>query len=224
MPGRLIVFEGVEGSGKSTQLRRSQQWLIESGWLAWLQSQGQISTLVTTREPGGTILGREIRQLLLSQPTSELLHDRAELLLFAADRAQHVEVFLQPHLATDALILCDRYTDSTIAYQGYGRGLDLALIGQLNQIATGGLHSDLTLWLDLEATTGLDRTRQRGTHDRIEQNDPSFHQRVQAGFAKLAEQSDRTIRIDASQPEDLVAQSIQTALEQALERWFGVRK
>jgi dTMP kinase len=220
--GKLIVFEGVEGCGKTTQLQRSQQWLKESGWLSLLQSKGHIYKLITTREPGGTELGLGIRQLLLEQ-SQELIQNRAELLLYAADRAQHVEGFLRPHLAEGSLILCDRYTDSTLAYQGYGRGLDLMLIHQLNQIATGGLKSNLTLWLDLDVETGLKRTRQRGKADRIEQANLDFHQRVQRGFTNLAQtDTDRIVRIDSSHSESEVARQIQHTLNQRLKEWYGV--
>lgn len=215
------MFEGVEGCGKTTQLERSRQWLVESGWLARLQANSGIEALIATREPGGTDLGLELRQLLLRQSTQEPIQDRTELLLYAADRAQHVELFLRPQLAAGALILCDRYTDSTIAYQGYGRGLDLNLIAQLNQIATNGLESDLTLWLDLDCAVGLERTRQRGTVDRLEQADLSFHQRVQQGFSILATtHPQRIIRIDASQSETDVARQIQTVLSQRLTQWY----
>lgn len=223
MRGRFVVFEGGEGGGKTTQLERSRQWLVESGWLERLQSKGCVRDLVVTREPGGTEVGQAIRQLLLNHSSQEVLQDRAELLLYAADRAQHVDSFLRPQLEAGALILCDRYTDSTVAYQGYGRGLDLALIHQLNQIASGGLESDLTLWLDLSAELGLARTQQRGASDRIEQAHLTFHQHVQKGFAQLAHQHpQRIIRIDASHPENLVAQHIQAALTDAFTRWFGV--
>ncbi len=224
MLGRLIVFEGGEGGGKTTQLARSRQWLIESGWLAFLQAKGWVQQLVVTREPGGTDLGQGLRQLLL-QSTQEPIQDRAELLLYAADRAQHVEGFLRPHLAEKNLILCDRYTDSTIAYQGYGRGLDQALIEQLNQIATHGLQSDLTLWLDLDVKTGLARTHQRGKADRIEQADFNFHQRVQQGFTALAQaHPQRIARINATQPEAAVFQEIQAVLSDRLTKWYGARE
>lgn len=224
MVGRLIVLEGGEGGGKTTQLKRSRQWLIESGWLTFLQSNGWVQQLVVTREPGGTDLGRGLRQLLL-QSTQESIQDRAELLLYAADRAQHVESFLRPHLTTNSLILCDRYTDSTIAYQGYGRGLDPTLIEQLNQIATNGLQSDLTLWLDLDVKTGLARTHQRGKADRIEQADLHFHERVQQGFAALAKaHPHRIARINAAQPEAAVSQEIQAVLSDRLTQWYGVRE
>jgi dTMP kinase len=161
-----------------------------------------------------------LRQLLLSGE-SLLIQDRTELLLYAADRAQHVEEFLKPQLALGAIILCDRYTDSTVAYQGYGRGLDLTLIQQLNQIATNGLSSDLTLWLDVDVEIGLKRARQRGNADRIEQADLGFHRRVQQGFAQLAaSHPQRIVRIDASKDEEEVQQEIQGILRQRLNQWF----
>ena len=221
MNGKFIVFEGVEGCGKTTQLQRTRQWLTNSGWLPTLQSKRLLKQLIATREPGGTDLGARVRQLLLN-PAKELIHDRAELLLYAADRAQHVESFLRPHLADGAMILCDRYTDSTIAYQGYGRGLDFALIDQLNQVATNGLESDLTLWLDLDVERGLDRTQKRGASDRIEQADLEFHRRVQQGFAHLAEENpDRIVKIDADRSELEVAEQIEATLSQHLTRWYG---
>ncbi|BAU11912.1 thymidylate kinase [Leptolyngbya sp. NIES-3755] len=209
MDGKLIVFEGIEGCGKTTQLERSRQWLTTI----------QAADVIPTREPGGTPLGGEIRKLLL-QNDEEPIYDRTELLLYAADRAQHVEHFLRPHLERGALILCDRYTDSTIAYQGYGRGLDRALIDQLNQVATGGLQSDLTIWLDIEVEVGFERMKQRGKRDRIEQASIEFHQRVRLGFAKLAEENvDRIVRIDGSGSELHVAEQVKAAISQALARW-----
>lgn len=223
MMGRLIVFEGGEGGGKTTQLTRSHQWLNQSGWLERLQAKGYIQHLVTTREPGGTGIGQNIRQLLLGYTGTEAIQDRAELLLYAADRAQHVEGFLRPHLGEGALILCDRYTDSTVAYQGYGRGLDLTLIHQLNHLATNGLQSDLTLWLDLEPEVGLARTDRRSTRDRMEQADLAFHQRVHQGFTMLAHQyPERIVRIDANQTEEVVAQQIQAILTCTFQQWFGL--
>ncbi|MBE9127907.1 MULTISPECIES: dTMP kinase [unclassified Coleofasciculus] len=214
MGGRLIVFEGVEGSGKTTQLQRSHGWLLASGLLDLSGDFSNKTPVVVTREPGGTSLGVELRQLLLGE-TDSPLYNRTELLLYAADRAQHIEEFIKPQLAKGAIILCDRYTDSTIAYQGYGRGLDLALIEQLNQVATGGLESDLTLWLDVNAETGLKRARQRGAADRMEQAELAFHQRVEQGFAKLAlSYPDRIVRIDASQDEDAVQLVIRDVLRQ----------
>ena len=221
MRGRLIVFEGGEGCGKTTQLLRLQLWLQEGSFFAHLQEQGYFSHLVVTREPGGTALGKEIRQLLLHPTTDDMMQSRTELLLYAADRAQHVESFLNPHLEKGALILCDRYTDSTVAYQGYGRKLDRSLIDQLNAIATGGLQSDLTLWLDVAVETGLARAQRRGSIDRMEQADLEFHRRVQQGFTELAQaHPDRIVRIDAAGSETEVAEQIQVILRDRFAQWY----
>lgn len=223
MPGKLIVFEGGEGAGKTTQLQRSQDWLKNSELFQQLHRQGELSQVVITREPGGTELGQQIRQILLQPQSHEPMQESTELLLYAADRAQHVEACLRPLLASNALILCDRYIDSTVAYQGYGRGLDLTLIQQLNQIATQGLQSDLTLWLDLDAEAGLLRSRQRGSLDRMEQSDLAFHQRVRQGFATLAAAApQRIVRVEAHQDADAVTQQIQTILTQRLIQWYPV--
>ncbi len=226
--GKLIVFEGVEGCGKTTQLQRSHQWLQSSGWLDRLGAN-----LVATREPGGTALGARLRHLLLGEVTpnqiappcadaiAEPIQDRAELLLYAADRAQHVEGFLRPALAAGDIVLCDRYTDSTVAYQGYGRGLDLDLIERLNAIATHGLESDLTLWLNLDAEVGLTRATKRSSADRIEQSGLAFHQRVQQGFTVLAAaHPQRIVAIDANPNPDQVAAQIQAVLAQKFQSWF----
>lgn len=211
--GMLIVFEGGEGSGKTTQLGRSHDWLMN-------QFDGSSFTVVKTREPGGTELGQQIRKLLLHPDLAEPTQNRAELLLFAADRAQHVEGFLRPALRRGALVLCDRFTDSTVAYQGYGRGLDLALIHQLNQIATGGLEPDLTLWLDVDVTTGLSRAQRRGSADRMEQNQVEFHQRVRQGFCELAAAYPQRIRrVDANRSADEVFQDVQQILQEAIAQW-----
>lgn len=206
MSGRLIVFEGVEGCGKTTQLQRCQEWLAQL-------------SLVVTREPGGTQLGLGLRQLLLSEDHGTI-HNAAELLLYAADRAQHVEEVLKPQLRNGSIILCDRYTDSTVAYQGYGRGFSLSLINQLNLIATGGLLSDLTLWLDVDVEVGLERTKNRGRLDRIEQADLEFHRRVQQGYAQLAKaHQGRIVRVDANLDQENVQQQIQKIVSQRFTQW-----
>ncbi|MEQ9552087.1 MAG: dTMP kinase [Coleofasciculus sp. G3-WIS-01] len=218
----LIVFEGVEGSGKTTQIQRSRHWFLTSGVLDTLGNCGKQPPVIITREPGGTTLGIKLRQLLLQENSSSIQH-RTELLLYAADRSQHVEELLQPQLTAGAIILCDRYTDSTIAYQGYGRGIDLALIEQINHIATGGLESDLTLWLDVDVTIGLQRARERGVADRMEQAELTFHQRVQQGFAQLASQyPQRIVRIDANQSPDAVQLDIQTVLRQRIRQKYVI--
>jgi len=206
------VFEGVEGCGKTTQLQRSREWLQ-----SFSSPKSSPFSVVVTREPGGTELGLGLRQLLLAEAEGKPIQELAELLLYAADRAQHVEEVLKPQLALGALILCDRYTDSTIAYQGYGRGLSLNLISQLNSIATRGLASDLTLWLDVEVEVGLARTKNRGLLDRIEQADLAFHRRVQQGYTELAlAHPKRIVRVDASLSEADVQEQIKAILSQRL--------
>ncbi|AFZ00655.1 dTMP kinase [Calothrix sp. PCC 6303] len=208
MAGKLIVFEGVEGCGKTTQMQMTGEWLRSLG-----------VAVVTTREPGGTELGVKLRRLLLEKTEGETIADRTELLLYAADRAQHVEADLKPNLKQGKIILCDRFVDSTIAYQGYGRGLDMHLIHQLNQIATGGLESDITLWFDLDAEVGLKRKRRSGEiADRIEQEEITFHLRVQQGYAEIAaSQPQRVKKIDASLAPELVQKQIQEVLTNNLQ-------
>lgn len=221
MQGKLIVFEGVEGSGKSTQLTKLERWLRTNLRFQKLRSLGQVPDLVITREPGGTALGRSLRALLLNDQPEIEVGASAELLLYAADRAQHIEAVIRPALQAGSWVLCDRFIDSTVAYQGYGRGLSLALIEQLNAIATTGIVGDLTFWLQLDAAEGLNRSRTRGQLDRMEQTSLEFHRQVQRGFETLAEQHpERIVAIDAAQPEDAVAHQIQSEMEQRLKAWY----
>lgn len=222
MQGKLIVFEGTEGCGKTTQLHHLHRWLTTYPVYCTLHQSGFITGIITTREPGGTSLGTAIRQLLLATSQDYSIQDRAELLMYAADRAQHVDEMIRPALAEGYWVLCDRYIDSTVAYQGYGRGLDLALIDQLNAVATGGLQPDLTLWLRLDAEVGLARTHQRGAADRIEQTDLQFHRRVQQGFEALAKQyPQRIVPIAADRSPDAIHHDIQGLMEERLENWYG---
>lgn len=219
--GKLIVLEGGEGAGKSTQLQRLQGWLQHHPTVRFLRQQGIIHDVLATREPGGTDLGSELRKLLLN-PDQEETTPTAELLLYAADRAQHVEAMIRPALEQGCWVLCDRYIDSTVAYQGYGRQLNLPLIDQLNQIATQGLYGDLTLWLKIEAAAGLMRTQKRGGADRMERSHLDFHRRVLTGFEAQAERySERIVLIDASLDEDRVAEQIQQVIQQRLQQWYG---
>jgi dTMP kinase len=208
MSGKFIVFEGVEGAGKTTQIHQTAEWL--QSWY------GSDKTILITREPGGTKLGQQIRQLLLEDPDS-FVGNRAELLLYGADRAQHVESVIRPHLDRGDIVLCDRFTDSTVAYQGYGRGFDRSEIDRVNQLATGGLHSDLTIWLDLDVEIGLQRVLLRGKPDRMEQANLDFHQRVRRGYQELANTyPDRIVRIDANQSELIIQAEIQAILKQSV--------
>ncbi|OBQ41552.1 MAG: thymidylate kinase [Anabaena sp. MDT14b] len=206
MSGKLIVFEGVEGCGKTTQMQLCSQWL-----------ESLNISVVLTREPGGTELGKDLRMLLLEKSPNKPVGEVTELLLYAADRAQHIEEELKPNLAIGKYILCDRYTDSTIAYQGYGRGLSMSIINQLNQIATGGLASDLTIWLDVDVEIGLSRKRGQAKLDRIEQETIAFHRRVQRGYTELAvSYPSRIVRVDGNNSQENVQQSIQEILHNRL--------
>ena len=206
MNGKLIVFEGVEGCGKTTQIQLCSQWL-----------ESLNISVVLTREPGGTELGKDLRRLLLEKSPNKPVGEVTELLLYAADRAQHIEEELKPNLATGKYILCDRYTDSTIAYQGYGRGLNMSIINQLNQISTGGLESDLTIWLDVDVEVGLSRKRGQATLDRIEQETIAFHRRVQQGYTELAgSYPSRIMRVDGTSSQDIIQKSIQEILHNRL--------
>ena len=205
--GRFLVVEGIDGCGKTTQLERLVEWLPSSG----LMPDG--AALVQTREPGGTPLGQALRQLLLHPPEASAPGVVAELLLYAADRAQHVERVIRPALERGDWVVSDRFAGSTLAYQGYGRQLDRDLIQQLEQIATGGLQPDATVWLALPLQTSLAR-RAHQTNDRIEAAGEVFLQRVCDGFGALAA-SRNWWTINADQEADAVALQIQSRLQVA---------
>jgi len=197
--GRFLVLEGIDGCGKTTQLEALRRWLPASGLLP------PGATLMVSREPGGTALGLALRQLLLHPPEGAAPSSTAELLLYAADRRQHVEELILPALGAGHWVLCDRFTGSTAAYQGYGRGLPLPLIAQLERLATEGLEADLTLWLELPLEISLQRRGQRPA-DRIEAAGEVFLQRVSAGFARLAAERGWQ-RLDASLPPEQVTRA-----------------
>jgi dTMP kinase len=202
--GRFLVLEGIDGSGKSTQIERLSRWLPGSGLLP------AGARVVTTREPGGTPLGRALRELLLHPPVDAAPATTAELLLYAADRAQHVQTLIAPALSAGDWVISDRFTGSTAAYQGHGRRLSLALIEQLEAIATGGLVPDLTLWLDLPLDQSFRRRQDRGA-DRIEAAGQSFLERVGDGFAQLASQRGWT-RLEAGRTIAEVEAAIRAAV------------
>jgi dTMP kinase len=195
----FITLEGIEGCGKSTQAR--------------LLAEALGPATVLTQEPGGTQIGRAIRALLLDRRHGGML-PMAELLLYYADRAQHVGERLRPALAQGRLVICDRYADSSIAYQGYGRGLPLDMVLAITQAATGGLKPDLTFLLDVPVEVGLSRVRQRGAgRDRLEAEEVAFHERVRDGYLALVEREpERWLRIDALEPPERVAQRLAEAV------------
>ncbi len=208
MSGFFITFEGVDGCGKTTQRQRTAAWLRERGL-----------DVVETFEPGDTPLGREIRGLLLHEADAPV--PEAELLLFLADRAQHVRRVIEPALARGAVVLCDRYTDSTLAYQMAGRGLDEARLAPALALAEGGVRPHLTLWFDLPVSEALARMRRReragGEATRMDEERRSFHEAVRAGFARLAEASpERIHRVDAAGDVETVQQRVRGILASAL--------
>jgi dTMP kinase len=188
--GKLITFEGIDGCGKSTQMRLLERYLTDRGF-----------AVVSTREPGGTDLGRKIRSALLDGARGSV-EPLAELLLYAADRAQHARQVIMPALAEGKVVLSDRFYDATTVYQGYARGFDLKLVNQLNELATGGLKPDLTLLFDLDAETGLERTRRRGDEaggtarpDRLDQEPAEFHNRVRKAYLEIAAREPQRFRV-----------------------------
>jgi dTMP kinase len=202
--GRLIAFEGVEGSGKSTQLELLRQAL-----------EGRDREVVVTREPGGTPAGERVRALLLD-PEVEL-GPRAEALLFAAARAELVAEVIRPALERGAHVLCDRYLDSSLAYQGVARGLGRGPVEEVNRFATGGLLPDVVVLLDLDPAAGLGR--RAGALDRIEAQDLGFHRRVRQAFCDLAAADPgRFVVVDAAAPVGEVAARVQAAVLPLLEQ------
>ena len=196
--GCFITFEGVEGSGKTTQVERLANRLRRTG-----------RAVVTTREPGGTPISDRIRAVVLDQANVEI-HPHTEALLMCAARAQLVHEFIRPALAAGQVVICDRYSDSTFAYQGYARGQDLATLRTINEFATGGLVPDLTLLLDLPAEAGLARRFGTGSEaaptNRMDRLDLAFHRKVAAGYHALVQgEPNRWRRVDATRGEEDVA-------------------
>ncbi|AGW13949.1 dTMP kinase [Megalodesulfovibrio gigas] len=208
----FITFEGIEGSGKSTAMRAVAETLQQRG-----------HGVLLTREPGGSELGGVLRRILLDVATTDLAPE-AELFLYLADRAQHVRQVIRPALAEDIVVLCDRYADSTVVYQGYGRSLDRTLLHQCNHMAVGGLWPDCTLLLDLEPHVGLTRALARNVaqaqaarEGRFEAESLDFHRRIREGYLTLAALHRERFRIiDASQPLERVVADCLTVVESLL--------
>ena len=202
MVAPFVTFEGIEGSGKTTQVRLLSETLAGKG----------IPHLVT-REPGGTPLADEIRSLLLS-PREEPVFPETELLLYEAARAQHVRSVILPAVASGTAVLCDRFCDATVAYQGFSRGIDVARIEELNAFASAGLVPDLTFLLDIPPGEGLARVSSRGSRpDRLEGESLRFHQSVREGYLRLCGQRpERFARIDGRLPVDDIARAVQAAV------------
>jgi len=210
---RFITFEGGDGSGKTTQLKALDGYLTERG-----------KSCIATREPGGTSLGNLIRQVLL-EVGKQPITSPTELFLYLADRAQHIHEVIIPAIKQGKVILCDRHTDSTLAYQGYGRGIDLGLLRSLNDIASQGIEPDLTFLFDCPVEIGLSRTAQRqsqaitgaGREDRFEREKIEFHERVREGFLELARAEPHRFRIiDATRSVEEIAREIENVIDREL--------
>jgi dTMP kinase len=210
--GRFITFEGPEGSGKSTQALR----VIER-----LQAAGR--TVLSAREPGGTRTGEVIRNILQHDLAGEPICPETEVLLFASSRAQLVRTRIAPALAAGTWVICDRFMDSTTAYQGYGRGFDVEKMIAINEFAVGATVPDLTLLLDLDVTASLGRAKARNmergvAHDRFEREEAAFHERIRAGYLALARRWPQRFRIiNTDRAMDAVAAEIWQAVEPLLD-------
>jgi dTMP kinase len=197
--GVFITFEGPEGSGKTTQIAALKTWLGT-----------QALDVLITREPGGTDIGGRVRSILLD-PVATEMQPRTEVLLFSAARAQLVDQVIRPHLAQGAVVICDRYADSTMAYQGYGHGLDRGMLSLITAFATGGLVPDLTVFLDIAVETGLLRKQQDDLSqwNRMERKSLAYHQRVRSGYLEMASaEPGRWLVLDATQPFDVVQRAV----------------
>ncbi|MGH9870825.1 MAG: dTMP kinase [Candidatus Polarisedimenticolia bacterium] len=207
----FITFEGIEGSGKTTQMRLLYEHLKERD-----------IPVVVTREPGGTVIGERIRGILLD-PTTKGLIPRAELFLYGAARLQHIEEVIQPALDSGRTVLCDRFMDATVAYQGYGREIPLSEVKVVSSLVTVDLKPDLTILLDLPVETGLRRARERNKADaasaasRFEEEDLEFHRRVREGYLAVAAAERSRIRIvPGDQPVEKVARQVQAIAGKSL--------
>jgi len=202
----FITLEGPDGGGKTTQASLLADFLRQRG-----------CDVVATREPGGTAIGDQVRAILSSLDNTAM-HPRTEILLFQASRAQHVEQIIRPHLAKGGIVVCDRYADSTLAYQGYGHQVDLERLRLIVDFATGGLKPDLTLLLDIDVEEGLRRRTNSGEWNRLDAYALAFHRRVRQGYFELARQEPgRWVTVDAGRSEELVQEELRRVVLQRLE-------
>jgi len=204
MKGKFIVIEGIDGCGKTTQIEALKKWLPESG----LMNKG--SKVIRTREPGGTPFGKKIRELILMNDPNNHPSDLTELLLYAADRAEHISKLITPELNKNNWVISDRFADSTLAYQGYGRNLNIKIIKQLEAIVCQGEKPDITFFLDISPEESIIR-RKNQIPDRIESEGINFLKDVSKGFKKIAKEKNWEV-ISASQDIDSISRQINKKL------------
>ncbi|WP_293441963.1 dTMP kinase [Persephonella sp.] len=197
MRGYFITFEGIEGAGKSTQSVMLHNYLVEKN-----------KKVILTKEPGGTETGKKIRQILLS-PSDEIFPPLAELFLYEADRNFHIHNLIKPKIDQGYTVICDRFTDSTLAYQGYARELDIDFVKKLNNIASEGIKPDITFLIDIPVEEGLKRIQKTREKDRIEKEEIVFHKKLRAGFLKIAqEEKDRIVVLNGLEPPENIFRQV----------------
>ena len=204
MKGKFIVIEGIDGCGKTTQIEAIYNWLPSSGIM------DKKSKIIKTREPGGTKFGEKIREILLDNNKNNSPADLTELLLYAADRAEHISKIISPELKKNNWVICDRFAGSTLAYQGYGRNLDKTIIKQLELIVCQAEEPDITFLLDISPEESISRRKDQ-IPDRIESEGINFLKRVNIGFKKIAKDKNWQI-ISASQDKESISEQIQNSL------------
>ncbi|HHG73584.1 MAG TPA: dTMP kinase [Persephonella sp.] len=197
MRGYFITFEGIEGAGKSTQSVMLHNYLIEKN-----------KKVILTKEPGGTETGKKIRQILLSH-SDEIFPPLAELFLYEADRNFHIHNLIKPKIDQGYTVICDRFTDSTLAYQGYARGLDIDFVKEINSIASEGIKPDITFLIDIPVEEGLKRIQIIREKDRIEKEEIDFHKKLREGFLKIAEKErDRIVVLNGLEPPEKIFRQV----------------
>lgn len=213
MKGLFISIEGADGSGKSTQIEKLKSYLENHNY-----------EFVFTREPGGTVISESIRDIILNKDFMEM-SDMTEALLYAASRAQHVEQYIKPLLDEGKIVICDRFVDSSVVYQGHARGLGIDNVEQINKYATGGLEPDITILLDIDAEEGLKRKKDQRELDRLELQKLDFHKKTCEGYRKLAElHSDRIKVINASESVENIHREIINTIEHIINNRYNYNK
>ena len=205
MKGLFITIEGTDGAGKTTQINMLMEYLKNKG-----------REVIFTREPGGTAIGEKIRNIILDNSNSEM-EDITEAFLYSSSRAQHTKELIKPAIEKGVVVVCDRYTDSSIAYQGFGRNLGFETVKAINDVATGGLQPDITIYLDLPPEKGIERKKQEKVLDRLENEKLEFHKRVYAGYEYICKMyPERVKRISADAPIEEIQEKIRREIDKII--------